>query len=464
MGAINRQKMLLFLAAFSVLLLAAQPLPEASAQSWSLDSNGSYQSNYDNTGCVRIEAPKGTWYMFYTALPQNYKNFTISVEVNAKDPQGFYVIAKGDLPLVGETDDLTCSLGPLAWDGRGTQSTSATFDGVVCGGTGYSELIKPNNWYTLVIGVDLESKTLNEKLYNASGADWGGYSGPITPDILEPISKLKYVGFGSGINGGSYTVRNAKLVTDPPMQASQDTPLASLLSFSCQNSGMNSSQYKVDINGNITVNGTALPNAQIRFSYSIGNGTSWTNLPIVFSDEMGNYALTWNPTEAGNYLIRGAYDGNQTVSPTSKTVSLAILPYEQKSVFSVTSNSTITSFAFNSTAKYISLSVTGPNGTSGYTQLTIPKTMVTDISDLQVYLDGSQVNCTVKEHEDYWLISLSYHHSSHMITVAIDPQSQTLYGDIPIQLAYTVLAVTVICGIAALAVLLLITRSSKPKR
>ncbi len=451
---------MLFSIVLVVLLLATQPPPATSAQIWNSDSNGSNNSAYDGNGTIQIDAPKGTWSMYYTALPQNWRSFNVSVDVNAQDLQGFYVIAKGDLPLVGETDDLTCGIGPYSDDGGGALSTSATFGNHTSAAHLNFDLIQTNTWYTLVISLDLQQNFFRLIMFNASGTYLGGSSGGIDPEILASISQLKYVGFGAGLNGGSYTVRNVKLVTDPPLPETDPSNvlLTSMLSFSCQSSVINSSQFKVDVKGNITLDGVPLSNAQILFSYSIGNGTVWNDIASVYSDAMGNYSLMWLPTEAGTYLLRGTYNGNATVPAASKTVSFALLPYEHKSIFSVTSNSTISSFAFNSTANQISLSVTGPNGTQGYTEITIPKSMLLDASNLQVSLDGAEVSYTVQEQGDIWVISLNYHHSSHQITVALNSESSNRIEGLPPQLVYIVLALVVIATATALAVLFVMTR------
>jgi hypothetical protein len=456
---IHGKKAVLFFIVFAVLVLAAQP-PPTSAQTWSLDSNGSDNSTYDGDGTIQIDAPDGTWQMYYTTLPQNWQSFTISVDVNAKDLRGFYVIAKGDLPLIGETNDLTCSIGPFSDDGGSAFRESASFNGSPNYGQMCFNKIQTNTWYTLAISVDCAKKWYDLKIFNESGSEMGSSGGVITAEVLTPITQLKYVGFGAGLNGGSYTVRNVKLITDPPLPESEPakTPLAPVLAFSCQSSAINSSLFKVDVNGNITLDGAPLSSAQIFFSYSTGNGTLWTDIASVCSDERGNYSLTWMPTEAATYLLRGTYSGNSTVSAASKTVSFAILPYEQKSVFSVTSNSTISSFAFNSTSNQISFSVTGLNGTAGYTEITIPKTMLTDASNLQVRLDGTEVSYTAQDQGDCWVISIAYHHSSHEVVVALNQENSNLYGGLPPQLVYVVLALVVSVAATALAVLFGMTR------
>ena len=63
---------------------------------------------------------------------------------------------------------------------------------------------------------------------------------------------------------------------------------------------------------------------------------------------------------------------------------------QKQNVFTLTSNSTITQFAFNSTTKELSFIASGPSGTKGYVNIYIPKTLISDISTLKTYIDGNR--------------------------------------------------------------------------
>jgi hypothetical protein len=69
-------------------------------------------------------------------------------------------------------------------------------------------------------------------------------------------------------------------------------------------------------------------------------------------------------------------------------VNFAATLSEQESVFSLSSNSTISSLAFNSAEKELSFTVSGTQGTTGYTQVFISKTMLPDVTGVNVTLDG----------------------------------------------------------------------------
>lgn len=84
-------------------------------------------------------------------------------------------------------------------------------------------------------------------------------------------------------------------------------------------------------------------------------------------------------------------------------------------------NSTVSNFNFNPSAKGISFNVTGESGT-GFCEITIPRALLNaSRQDWIVRLDGQVLtldeNYTVTENAEYVFISLNYTHSSHHIEV-----------------------------------------------
>ena len=49
--------------------------------------------------------------------------------------------------------------------------------------------------------------------------------------------------------------------------------------------------------------------------------------------------------------------------------------------------------------------------------ISIPKTLVNDTSALRVYLDGSPITYTASQQDDSLLITITYHHSAHQVTI-----------------------------------------------
>ena len=107
---------------------------------------------------------------------------------------------------------------------------------------------------------------------------------------------------------------------------------------------------------------------------------------------------------------------NNTEIQTLTTNALNLIP------FSIVSNSTISKLAFNSTSEVLEFTVSGPSGTFGFTNVTIAKTIISEISTLTVYLDGNQMNYTVTDLTNSWSIYFIYHHSTHSVAMEFAPQ------------------------------------------
>ena len=107
------------------------------------------------------------------------------------------------------------------------------------------------------------------------------------------------------------------------------------------------------------------------------------------------------------------------MNAASKTINLALTPDPENNVFTLTSNSTITQFTFNPDSKELSFIASGTSGTKGYVNIYIPKTILNDISTLKAYIDGTQTSFTSESQTDSWLISFTYSHSTHTITMAM---------------------------------------------
>jgi hypothetical protein len=131
-------------------------------------------------------------------------------------------------------------------------------------------------------------------------------------------------------------------------------------------------------------------------------------------------------------------------------VTLIINPNLQSS-FTVESNSTITQLYFDSTSNQLNFTASGPSGTTGYVNINIPKTLIPDIADLKIYLDGNTLRYSSSEQSDSWLVTFSYHHSMHQITICMNPQTAAAPEVLPLGLIPG-LAILVVVTIAVLMV------------
>jgi hypothetical protein len=195
-----------------------------------------------------------------------------------------------------------------------------------------------------------------------------------------------------------------------------------------------------DTNGVLAVNGSAM-------SWSIANNR-WEH----------NYSATTIGTKA--FRISGVSDHSYNLTVINDTigaqsVSVWSLP------FSVISNSTISELVFNSTSKILSFTVSEPSGTTGYTNVTIAKTLIEDISQLKVYLDGKPINYTVSSTDYSWLIHFTYNHSTHKVVIILGSQHTESLIETPFEIA--IISIGIVITILA-AILFAIKKHSNSVR
>ena len=244
--------------------------------------------------------------------------------------------------------------------------------------------------------------------------------------------------------------------TVKPTPTPTPNPTATL-NFTCS-SFVDETGLRVDIKGTLTGNRTGISGAPISIYYSLSGGSSWNELTFITAEEDGSFSAQWFPTATGNLLIKAIFTGDCNYSQTRTIVNLAVAPAddEEENVFSVSSNSTVSQLAFNSTTNELSFTVSGENGTTGYFDVFIPKTLVADISNLNVYLDGNQMNYTATSLTDSWILHLTYHHSEHKVTMTLDTLSTqqsnaSIFGTSAIYPTIIAIAIAIVVSCALLA-------------
>jgi hypothetical protein len=190
------------------------------------------------------------------------------------------------------------------------------------------------------------------------------------------------------------------------------------------------SGFSTKISGILTADGAGVPTAGIQLYISVSGGRSWDALSFVNTDSEGRFSVVWRPSVTGNYLLNATWGGNSEHSITSTIINFALTPYEEESVFSVTSNSTLSALLFDSTSAELRFSVTGPSETAGYVDVVIPKTLIGDISSLKVYIDDNPLSFNSISQTDSWVISFTYQHSSHRISIDMSSDSSTPSGEL----------------------------------
>lgn len=196
------------------------------------------------------------------------------------------------------------------------------------------------------------------------------------------------------------------------------------LSLSCSSS-VSYDSFRVDITGRIIENNKGLAATPIAIAYSITNGKTWQDLTSVNTYSDGTFSVIWTPLVTGNYVIKASWVLDDSVNAI---VNLAVLPFTDsasKNIFSVASNSTISDLTFNSTSNQLTFAVSGATGTTGYTDVTVAKSLIKDITQVRVFIDKIQVQSSTTETPDSWILHFAYQHSTHEVTLQLNATSTT---------------------------------------
>ena len=276
-----------------------------------------------------------------------------------------------------------------------------------------------------LIGIVLVSWTNTQIVIGGFGSGLGSrfsWSQVLQGDVLQiQIQTVSGVATYNTVAVSSQS--NQTTVAGSSTSSNSNTPLPVTskpdLAVSCQSS-VTISSFRVEIAGNLTSNGTGLQGFPISLSYSVDEGKSWNELTSLGTDNNGNFLAVWLPSVTGNYLLKAEWAGNNNYSETSVVIAFAVFPFGEQSVFSVMSNSTISALAFNSTGGKMDFTISGPEGTTGYCDIYIPASLISDASNLNVFLDGKPISYNIVSLGNSWLVSFNYHHSVHEVTMEMN--------------------------------------------
>ncbi len=300
--------------------------------------------------------------------------------------------------------------------------------------------VADNNWHQVT--VDVQESSVDVYVDQALVLHWEG------------ALNTTYDGFGfSGATGGNGG--DCHLIDNVSITA--NNLHTSTLTTSCATSTTQQIFNVYNINGALTFNGEGISQAPILISYSVSGGDSWQDLTLVYTDSNGNYSAMWLPTVTGNYLLKSIFKGDENYLGSSSIISFSIEPSTDQNVFTITSNSTITALSFNPANKQLSFNVSGDPGTKGYLYVFIPKSLMNDSGGLNVQLDGNQTDFTVQSQNDGWLLYLTYHHSTHIVTVSLDSSVRSASEKSSIQFNVGDYIFVLVCAaIAIIAVVLFV--------
>jgi hypothetical protein len=163
-----------------------------------------------------------------------------------------------------------------------------------------------------------------------------------------------------------------------------------------------------------------LQNKTVVLSYTFSGADTWIPISSGITDEQGNYNIQWINSASGTFTLKTEWKEEEASVSVSNTTTLSFLPYQNKQVFLFESNSTLYDLAFNNQTSTLSFNVTGSSGTTGYVTATISKTLLIDGQNLQVNLDGKQLNYSVTSTLSSWIVTFNYPHSIHQIRIQLE--------------------------------------------
>ncbi len=175
--------------------------------------------------------------------------------------------------------------------------------------------------------------------------------------------------------------------------------------------------FKVTMSGQLKGNGTGIDGAPILLSYSVNWGENWNDITLDITSDGGMFSADWIAVATGIFWVRASWEGDYPFLGQEAIRMLSVAPYEELYMFLVSSNSTLSELAFNSTSSELSFTASGEDGTIGYVKVAINKDMVSNITDLRVYLDGTNLDYTVTSKDSSWVLYFVYTHSTHNVVI-----------------------------------------------
>lgn len=277
--------------------------------------------------------------------------------------------------------------------------------------------------------------------------------GGVTGDIVE-----FYVN-GTKIDRTATFVSSGAIRVDLAIRASGMEQSTITVSLDCSAAFVG---YRVMISGKLVdANGVGISGATLLATYATSGG-SLKDIGFFNTSVNGNYLAEWIPmVTAENYSINVSWEGNENFERAEASVTLAVIPLEQKYVFSVVSNSTISETAYDSTSRVLGFTLEGPSETTGYTKLTIAKDLIAETTGLKIYLDENQINYEATSSETSWQLRFAYQHSSHKVTVNLGLSAKP-FIETPLGIA-TLSGTAVIIAIAMIFAIRTRKRREKPR-
>ena len=186
--------------------------------------------------------------------------------------------------------------------------------------------------------------------------------------------------------------------------------------------------FNVDVDGVLnTKGGQSLSGKNIVLSYLTPGVTAWNYFTSATTNAQGEYSATWLPSATGSFVIKAEWKGDDTYSGASDAKNISVIRSLDTKLLFVESNSTLSSLSLNVSANEVTFEVSGPAGTSGYVKFLISKTLIADLTEFKVYMDGNETRFTATSTESLQVLYFEYNHSSHQVTIRLPTVTPNLF-------------------------------------
>jgi hypothetical protein len=212
--------------------------------------------------------------------------------------------------------------------------------------------------------------------------------------------------------------------------------------------------YKVTISGKLFDKwGENVQDQTIMLSYIFAGLQDWIPITSTSTDSLGNYQAIWIPAATGSFTLKASWAGNSTWWGNTISTAITSLPYGSQYIFTVESDSNVQELSFNATTRKLSFTTTGSNDIQGYARVTIPRNLVASGGNIKAYIDNAPAPCGIASEDDSYVVTLSYAHSTHVVTISLGSSSASFIDTLPGKIA--IFGVPIAALVAAAAIYLL---------
>jgi hypothetical protein len=160
---------------------------------------------------------------------------------------------------------------------------------------------------------------------------------------------------------------------------------------------------------------------------SDNDGKTWNEITSTQTIIGGEYSAAWRAEKTGTFMFKAVWDGDNNYSIcVSSALSLAIqeevinkkitLPNNNETQIIISTNSSSTSFNFESTNGLIKINVTGPSGTTGLINIFFPDALLDSygkpIENLAFTVDRISVSPNIVRTSGGNIITIIYNHNA----------------------------------------------------